>query len=181
MDASVTQGADGAAAAVTVIDLLLTLEWKGIVRIMAAEMGQRPPNVMVDVLLRRGQEVIASDPTRAHQYFREAALRDPYDERVWDHLLRTVESPEDKRVCLENIVSINPLNADARRQLRALDTRKRAEEAERRLIERRKRGGGRVFRQSVAAGMGIGVLATVLAVFLAVLMYGVEVIPKLPW
>jgi hypothetical protein len=183
VDAPVTcgEGEDETAAAGTVIDLLLMLEWKGIARVMAAEMGQRPPNLSVDVLLRKGQEILDSDPQRAHVYFREAALRDPYDERVWEHLLRTVDDPEDQRVCLQNIVAINPLNADARRRLRALETRKRAEEAEKRLIERRKQRGGRVFRQAVLAGMGIGLLATALAVFLAILMYGVEAIPKLPW
>lgn len=88
---------------------------------MAAETGRRPSNTPVDTLLRRGRTALQrGNRRRAHALWREAATVDPYDERVWQALLTVVETPDDRRVCLENILAINPLNTEARRQLRAL-------------------------------------------------------------
>lgn len=152
--------------------LPLWLEWKGLARIMAAELGQRPANATVDELLRAGQAALGVDQAAAHRWFQQAALLDPYDERVWLHLLKAVDSPADRRVCLQNIIAINPLNADARRQLRALDVQQRAHEAE---LRRRSRQFGqrlRVFRGGLLAGLGIGLLAVILGVFASIVVYG---------
>lgn len=54
----------------------------------------------------------------AHDYWREAATVDPYNEQVWLSLYRVLEKDEDRIVCLENIIAINPMNVQARRRLR---------------------------------------------------------------
>src|SRR5262245_26005356 len=56
---------------------------------------------------------------RAHDLWREAATIDPYSEQVWLALLDVLDSDDDRIVCLQNIVAINPMNIQARRQLRA--------------------------------------------------------------
>ena len=58
---------------------------------------------------------------RAHRIWRRAAMIRPYDEQVWLALLKVVDSEEDKRACLENIVAINPDNFEARDKLALLD------------------------------------------------------------
>ena len=56
---------------------------------------------------------------RAHDLWREAATMDPYSEQVWLALLDVLDSDDDRVVCLQNIIAINPMNIQARRQLRA--------------------------------------------------------------
>ncbi len=73
-------------------------------------------------LLRRGHVAwAAKQKQRAHDYWRQAALLCPNDEQVWLVLLNVVEEKADRRVCLENIIRINPRNQAALQQLRALD------------------------------------------------------------
>jgi hypothetical protein len=55
----------------------------------------------------------------AHDLWREAATVEPYDEKVWLMLFRVLDNDEDRIVCLENIIAINPMNVQARRRLRA--------------------------------------------------------------
>lgn len=73
----------------------------------------------VNALLRKGERAFQrGDARQAHRVWRAAASVAPYDERVWWALLRVLETRADRRVCLENIIAINPLNAEARRLLR---------------------------------------------------------------
>lgn len=58
---------------------------------------------------------------QAHRYWRRAALIDPGNEMVWFSLLNVVETDEDRRVCLENILAINPHNKEALAQLGMID------------------------------------------------------------
>ncbi len=72
-------------------------------------------------LLEAGDEALALGEARAaHDIWRVAAVANPYDERVWLALLQVLEDEEDRKVCLKNIIAINPLNTEARRQLRLL-------------------------------------------------------------
>jgi hypothetical protein len=144
-------------------------------RLMATETGKRPANARVDALLQAGTDAFRTgDKARAHDYWREAATLDPYDERVWMSLLKVIESPVDRRVCLENIVSINPLNAQARQQLRQYQERERRE-AE--LRKARRRANARTLRRALLSGLTIGVLAALLGIFIAVVMFGLGMIP----
>lgn len=70
----------------------------------------------VNLLLKAGRKAArAGDTATANEKFRKAAELSPYDERVWVALLEVVIDPEDQRVCVENILRINPKNAKARR------------------------------------------------------------------
>jgi len=72
-------------------------------------------------LLRAGRTALASGQhERAHDLWRQAAALHPQNEAVWLSLLQVVKNKDDRRVCLENIITINPRNEQAMRQLRAL-------------------------------------------------------------
>lgn len=155
-------------------DGLLSLQWGGLARVMAMETGKRPKNPQMESLLRAGREAFdTGDAGRAHDLWREAAILDPYDERTWLQLLEVLQTPEDRIVCLQNILSINPLNTNARRQLRAYEDR------EKRIIERTrvekviKVQRRRTFRGALLAGIAIGLLALLLGIFASVMVYGV--------
>lgn len=73
-------------------------------------------------LMRRGNLAYAAgNIKRAHHVWRRAAMLYPGEEDVWVVLLNALEDPEDRRVCLENILVINPNNEQARRQLDSLN------------------------------------------------------------
>lgn len=73
-------------------------------------------------LLRLGY-VSYSEGSRkqAYRFWRRAAMLNPGDEQIWLALLTVLETPEDRRVCLQNILALNPNNLQARQQLRALE------------------------------------------------------------
>lgn len=86
-----------------------------------AELGRlssdRDP--VVAKLLSQGMtELRRGDRDRAHELLRQAAALAPYDETVWWALLEVVDHEDDRVVCLENILAINPNNPEARRLLR---------------------------------------------------------------
>ncbi len=54
---------------------------------------------------------------QAHRFWRRAAMIKPYEEQVWLALLNVVETDADKRVCLQNIITLNPNNIQAVQQL----------------------------------------------------------------
>ena len=57
---------------------------------------------------------------QAHQLWKRAATINPLSEMVWLALLELLDSIEDRRVCLRNILAINPTNRAARNKLDAL-------------------------------------------------------------
>lgn len=86
---------------------------------MDAERADQLQNARVNDLLREGERAfMEGDRHLAHEKWREAATFAPYYEPVWLALLKVLDSEEDRIVCLENIIAINPLNTDARRMLR---------------------------------------------------------------
>ncbi len=60
------------------------------------------------------------DKAKAHALFRKAIEIDPYHEQVWLWLASVVETDDDRRVCFENVLELNPSNPTARMQLRKL-------------------------------------------------------------
>jgi len=80
-------------------------------------------------LFKAGKEAAKQgDNARAHDLFRQAIEIDPYHEQVWLWLASVVETDEDRRVCFENVLELNPTHPTARRQLNKLD-QKMIEEA----------------------------------------------------
>ena len=123
------------------------------------------------IALRKG------DRPLAHDLWREAALVDPYNERVWLALLDVLERLEDRRVCLQNIVEINPLNVQARRMLRAYEARaqrrvqryqQRKREQELRQQQRRK-----LIWRALLLGFVFGLSGIFFAVVISILVYAV--------
>jgi len=80
-------------------------------------------------LFKAGQEAArAGENAKAHELFRQAIEIDPYHEQIWLWLASVVETDEDRRVCFENVLELNPTNPTARRQLQKLE-QKALEEA----------------------------------------------------
>ncbi|HLU08355.1 MAG TPA: hypothetical protein VK003_01705, partial [Oceanobacillus sp.] len=163
-------------------NLVLSIEWWGLSRLMATE--RREWNRRVDDLLQAGKRAYQEgNPRLAHDIWREAATVDPYDERVWMALMRVLETPEDKRVCLENIVAINPLNAKARRQLRAFQTsseRASVEQQRRRAeAEARRKANRHVLRRALLMGIGAGIAGIILGIIASIIAYGYLAMPAL--
>jgi ferric-dicitrate binding protein FerR (iron transport regulator) len=121
----------------------------------------------------------AGKPKVAHDLWREAAKIDPYNEQVWLALLDVLEADVDKRVCLQNILAINPLNVQARRQLNKLDARmqrnvqQRAEvSAQLQRIEAKQvRRRPRVLRRALLLGVAIGLSGVLFALVIIILLY----------
>lgn len=116
-----------------------------------------------------------NDRKLAHDLWREAALLDPYDERVWLALLEVLKRPEDRHVCLQNIVEINPMNAQARRMLRAYEARvERRDQVQRqrnRKTIRRISGRWSLVRRALFLGLVLGLAGVVIAIALSILIY----------
>lgn len=86
---------------------------------MDAERADQQRNAKVDMLLSAGDHAYETgDHDLAHEYWREAVTLDPYNENIWLALFKVLESEDDRIVCLENVIAINPLNVEARRRLR---------------------------------------------------------------
>jgi hypothetical protein len=65
-------------------------------------------------LIRLGRVAyVEGDFKQAHDYWQQAALLQPDNEEVWESLLRVLTKEDDRRVCLRNIVTINPHNKNA--------------------------------------------------------------------
>lgn len=164
-------------------NLVLSIEWWGLSRLMATE--RREWNRRVDDLLQAGKRAFNDgDPRLAHDLWREAATVDPYDERVWMALMRVLETQEDKRVCLENILAINPLNAKARRQLRVfqssaerVNVEKERRRAEAEALRKRNR---RTLRRALVMGIVAGVAGIMLGIIASVIVYGYQVVALPP-
>jgi hypothetical protein len=65
-------------------------------------------------LMRLGRVAYAEgDLKQAHDYWQQAAVIQPDSEEVWEALLRVLTREDDRRVCLRNILTINPRNKNA--------------------------------------------------------------------
>jgi len=63
----------------------------------------------------------AGQKEEARKLLSKAVELDAYNEQAWIWLSGVVESPEDQRVCLENVLTINPANERARKGLAFLN------------------------------------------------------------
>jgi hypothetical protein len=54
---------------------------------------------------------------QAHDFWQQAAMMRPDNEEVWIALLSVLENVDDRRVCLRNILTINPDNQSAQEML----------------------------------------------------------------
>ncbi|HYO87879.1 MAG TPA: hypothetical protein VER79_04480 [Candidatus Limnocylindrales bacterium] len=132
----------------------------------------------IEDLLKAGRKAAkAGDRALANARYRKAAELSPYDERVWLALLDVVTEDDDRRVCLDNIVRINPGNAKAARQLQALQPPDPQAEAEQRFTKQEQQAKGRRRRlRAFRSGLGLGLLAgfvgTLIGLVLSIFIYG---------
>jgi hypothetical protein len=116
------------------------------------------------------------DLTRAHDLWRQAAMIEPYNEQVWLALLDVLDKKEDRQVCLQNILSINPMNIQARRMLRAYETEEQREVYKREKTKKRakaiKRQRRTLLRRAVLMGVLLGITGIIFAIVLSILLYG---------
>ena len=128
-------------------------------------------------LMNDGREALSHGRIAdAHRIWRQAATLDPYSEQVWLALLEIVQDDKDQRVCLENIVQINPRNVQARRQLNKLDAREQQlaeielkRQAEQLEEQQRKR---KLIVRALLLGVTIGLSGTLFGVLASILVYG---------
>ena len=122
------------------------------------------------------------DRQRAHDLWREAATIDPYSEQVWLALLDVLDTNDDRIVCLQNIIAINPMNIQARRQLRAYGARTQELNAVRTIAPKPARQSARptparplrrgLLRRAILLGIALGLAGVLFAIFLSILIYG---------
>ncbi len=109
-------------------------------------------------LLRQGVTAAkAGDKEKARKLFEKVIEQDKNNEKAWLYMARVVESEEQQRVCLGNVLYLNPDNEKARRLLSRLETGKKGG----------KRGGGDVNKRLLIGG-GIGAAALLLVLLLVV-------------
>ncbi len=76
--------------------------------------------------------------TIAHDLLRRAIEIDPYHEQVWLWLASVVDTDEDRRVCFENILELNPNNTTAKEQLDILERKVLAITMQPKVLHRKK-------------------------------------------
>ncbi len=82
---------------------------------------QQANNIKITELMRAGRVEFANgNRRRAHVLWQQAATLRPLDAQIWKTLLDVVETTNDRRVCLENIITINPDDILSRLQLDSL-------------------------------------------------------------
>lgn len=78
-------------------------------------------SVNVDAMVRAGIEAYrGGKQSEARKLLEKAIELDDYNEQAWMWLSAVVETEEEKRTCLENVVVINPDNEEAKRGLKML-------------------------------------------------------------
>jgi ferric-dicitrate binding protein FerR (iron transport regulator) len=141
-------------------------------------MSQKPSQGMSFAeLMQAGRAaLVARRRQAAHDYWKQAAKLQPQNEQVWLALLEVIDSESDRRVCLQNILQINPMNVQARRQLGRVEARlhrlaihKAEQEHARKRGQQRRRS---IFRQALFLGMAIGLSGALFAVVISILVYG---------
>lgn len=76
----------------------------------------------VEAMVREGKAALkAGRKDEARTLLMKAVELDPYNEDGWLWLSGIVDSPEDQRTCLENVLAINPNNQSAQRGLAILN------------------------------------------------------------
>ncbi|NWG15004.1 MAG: hypothetical protein HXY41_00065 [Chloroflexi bacterium] len=139
-------------------------------------MSQRSPGTQFTDLMQAGRVALAAGkPQVAHDLWKEAAALDPYNEQVWLALLDVLQTDADRRVCLQNIIAINPLNVQARRQLNRIDARLERRQLQRKARQRQRlnwlRQRRRLFVRAVLLGIAIGLSGVLFGIVISILLY----------
>lgn len=78
----------------------------------------------IDAMIKDGIRLYkAGKKAEARAVWEKVTELDQYSEQAWLWLSAVVETPEDQRTCLENVLFINPNNANAKKGLETLDAK----------------------------------------------------------
>jgi hypothetical protein len=82
-------------------------------------------------LLRQGYIAYNNwENNKARLLWRKAAICDPANEEIWLALLQVLQTDEDRKVCMQNILVLNPDNAEAEQRLRLIESETQPAEAQ---------------------------------------------------
>jgi hypothetical protein len=120
-------------------------------------------------LLREGVEAArAGDKATARDRFEQVTELDESNEQAWFRLAAVVESDDERRVCLENVLHINPENERARQILDRLDARRQEASAGEEIIP----GVPRRQFMLIAGGGGLAVVVLIVVILMLVISNG---------
>jgi hypothetical protein len=86
-------------------------------------------------LLREGVEAVrAGDKTTARDRFEQVTELDENNERAWFYLAQVVDTDEDRRIALKNVLVINPNNEKAKQQMDRLESKLREAKADEEVV-----------------------------------------------
>lgn len=90
---------------------------------MLTETTTSDPNIKkAKSLLQQGYVAYNNwEINKARLFWRKAAIHDPGNEEIWQALFQVTQSDDDRKVCLQNILVLNPNNAEAEQRLRLLE------------------------------------------------------------
>lgn len=118
----------------------------------------------VQDLLKQGIEAAREGKkAEAREFFQQVVELDEKNERAWFWMASVVDSDDEKRICLKNVVQINPNNERARKALEQLEAKQRRARADEEVMA------GVTRRQvTLAVGAGAIVIALILIIFFAI-------------
>ena len=118
-------------------------------------------------LLREGVEAArAGDKATARDLFEQVTELDESNEQAWFRLAAVVESDEERRVCLENVLHINPDNERAQQILDRLVARQEEASAGDDVIP----GVSRSQFMLIAGGGGLAVIVLIVIILMALVI-----------
>ncbi|MBN1200472.1 MAG: PD40 domain-containing protein [Anaerolineae bacterium] len=128
-------------------------------------MSNPQANPQLDELLREGiQAARAGDKTLARDLLEQVVEQDQHNEKAWFWLAAVVDSIDEKRICLGNVIVINPGNQRAQRLLDQLE----GQEGKSSFSSGGMTGG--VSRRMVRLAIGLGAAALVALVALLIVV-----------
>lgn len=117
----------------------------------------------IEELLRKGIEAARGDRrNEARGYFERVVELDEKNEKGWFWLASVVDSDEERRICLSNVLHLNPNNERAKRALDALQTKAQEKSA---AVEDEVVAG--VSRRQMTLILGVGAVAVIVILIIA--------------
>lgn len=112
----------------------------------------------ISELMKQGMDAARDgDKAAARTIFQEIVDRDEQNERAWMWLYSVVESDEERRLCLGNVLLINPNNEKAQAAMKRLDEKAR-------LVETQKEEVAPGISRKLVTYIALGALAVVVVV-----------------
>jgi Tol biopolymer transport system component len=118
----------------------------------------------VQSLLRKGIDAAREgNKAEARRYFEQVTELDDKNEKGWFWLASVVDSDEEKRVCLANVLFINPNNERAQKAMQQIEAKERQQKSDEEVIPGVSRRQLMLF-----GGGGLAAVVLILVVFIAI-------------